>query len=231
MAFLFSLNPALKRPEETQKIIKGADFWSYRLASEIVHEAFLRNKSITHAAEIAYVNEQARGYRDGLQKAQVELAARMMDVVNSTVSYLARTESQFAGLVFDAVKQVISDYDSKEKTLAVVKSAVSAMRGQKQIVLKVSPENLEFLTTELNTLYEAFPSVSHIEVVGQSDIPDDTCIVHTEIGSAEASITAQLEALKSSLQRVFGATEKPLPDSDPALAFGESEDTGDLLPS
>jgi type III secretion system HrpE/YscL family protein len=224
MAFLFSSNSAVKRPEEVTKIIKGADFWSYRLASDIVHEAFLRNKSIAHAAELAYVSEQARGYRDGLQQAQIELAEHMMDTVNATVSYLAETESQFAALVYEAVKQVIVDYDDKEKTLAVVKSAVSAMRGQKHITLKVNPEKADFVMSELKTIHEAFPAISHIEVIGQSEVPEDTCIVHTEIGSAEASITTQLDALKSSLQRVFGSTEKLELDLEPGPTFGDAED-------
>jgi type III secretion system HrpE/YscL family protein len=231
MAFLFSSNPALKRPEELQKIIKGADFWSYRLASDIVHDAFLRKQSITHAAEVAYVNEQGRGYKDGLQKAQVELAENMMDVVNGTVSYLAGMESQFAGLVYEAVKQVIVDYDEKEKTLAVVKSAISAMRGQKQIILKVNPDKLDFVISQLNTIHEAFPSVSHIEAIAQSDIPEDTCIVHTEIGSAEASITAQLDALKSSLHRIFRSIEKPLPGPEPVLASSSAEDGDNFMPA
>ena len=211
MALIFPSGSQLERPEENNKVIKGEDFWAYRLASDIVHDAFLRQQRIVHASELAYVAEQNRGYKDGLDRAQAESAQRMMDTVNGTVSYLTKVEQQFATLVFDAVKQVISDYDDKEKTIAVVKAGMNAMRGQKHIVLKVNPENLEMVQAELRTLHQAFPMVTHVEAVAQPDVPKDACIVNTEIGSAEASISAQLKALNTSLGRVFGLSANALP--------------------
>lgn len=222
MAFLFSSSSAVKRPEENQKIIKGEDFWSYRLAAEIVHDAFLRDKQIVHAAEDAYLREQSRGYKDGQQKAQAELAEHMMNIVNGTVSYLAETETQFAMLVHDAVKQIITEYDDKEKTLAVVKTAVGAMRGQKQIVLKVNPEKVDLVTSELQSIHQTFPVITHIEVVGQANIAEDACVVTTEIGSAEASIASQLGALKTSLHRVFGLAKNVAPELEPAIEVEDS---------
>ncbi len=206
MALIVPSGSQLERPEENDKVIKGEDFWAYRLASDIVHDAFLRQQRIVHASELAYVAEQNRGYKDGLDRAQAESAQRMMDIVNGTVCYLTQVEQQFATLVFDAVKQVISDFDDKEKTLAVVKAGMNAMRGQKHIVLKVNPENFDLVQAELKTLHQTFPMVTHVEVVVQPDVPKDTCIVNTEIGSAEASISAQLKALNTSLDRVFGSS-------------------------
>ena len=204
MALIVPSGSHLERPEENDKVIRGEDFWAYRLASDIVHEAFLRQQRIVHASELAYVAEQHRGYKDGLDKAQAESAQRMMEIVNGTVSYLTTVEQQFATLVYDAVKQVISDFDDKEKTLAVVKAGMNAMRGQKHIVLKVNPDNFDLVQAELKTLHQTFPMVTHVEVMVQPDLPGDACIVNTEIGSAEASIGAQLKALKTSLDRVFG---------------------------
>nr|WP_314623045.1 FliH/SctL family protein [uncultured Noviherbaspirillum sp.] len=230
MAFIFSKNPALKQPEESRKIIRGNDFWAYRLASDIVHDAFLHGQSITHTTELAFLKEQARGYQDGLQKSSLESAVHMMDIVNSTILYLESTEQQFSTLVHEAVKQIITDYDEKEKTLSVVKAAMSAMRGQKQIVLKVNPEKVDHLISELNSLHQAFPTVSHIEVVGQADIPADACIVHTEIGSAEASISSQLEALKSSLRRVIGSAGKSDVEGEPTILIKIPTEAGNFSP-
>jgi type III secretion protein L len=128
----------------------------------------------------------------------------MMDIINKTVSYSVAVEQQLSLLVYDTVKQIINDFDDKQKALAVVKSAMAAMRGQKHLTLKVNPENLDVLEKELKNLQQIFSSVSHIDIVCQNDISMDSCIVSTEIGSAEASISAQLEALQESLSNVFG---------------------------
>jgi type III secretion protein L len=229
MAFIVSSNPHVKRPEQNQKIIRAEDFWAYRLASEIVHEGFQRRESMVHAAESAYVKEQERGYSEGRRKAQAEHAQRMMEIVHSTILYFVSVEQQVAALVFDAVKQIIGDFDNKEKTMAVVRSAMTAVRGQKHIILKVHPDHAAFLQGELKTLQQAFPMVAHIDIVAQADIALDACIVVTDIGTAEASISAQIAALRLSLDKVFGpAAGETIQEHDKAEG-GRSECPAELL--
>ena len=224
MALIIFSNSQIERPEENQKIIKGADFWAYRLASDLVNDAFVRQQDIVHAAEVAYVTEQKRGYAQGLETAQADAAQKMMDIVNETTSYLIKCEQQFAALVFDAVKQVIGEFDDKTKTIAVAKSAISAMRGQKQITLMVNPEKFESVHSELKALQECYPMVNHIELISHGGTALDACIVTTEIGSAEASITAQLAALHSSLTRVFGPqVDKIIGENDKLLSISEAK--------
>jgi type III secretion protein L len=229
MAFIVSSEPHVKRPEQNQKIIKAEDFWAYQLASEIVHEGFQRQESIVHAAESAYVKEQERGYSKGLQKAQAEHAQQMMEIVHSTILYFVSVEQQVAALVFDAVKQIIGDFDDREKAMAVVRSAMTAVRGQKHIVLKVHPDHAAFLQGELKTLQQAFPMVAHIDIVAQPDVAPDACIVVTDIGTAEASISAQIAALRLSVDKVFGpAAGGAIQEHDEATGGG-SELPAELL--
>jgi type III secretion protein L len=215
MVFIFPNDSQSMTPEHKGKVIRKTDFWAHRLAEDIVHEAFQRHQSIVHAAEKALVEEKERGYKEGREKAEVEKSRQMLDVINKTVSYSIAVEQQISLLVYNAVKQIISDFSDKEKTLSVVKSAMAAMRGQKHITLKVNPENVATLETELKNFQQLFLSVNHIEVSGQANIPIDSCIVSTEIGSAEASISGQLKALRDSISKVFGTQDKM--DESPAL--------------
>lgn len=203
MAFIFLKEPKLDIPQQHAKVIKAADFFAYKMRSEIVYEAFERSHLIIHEAEGRFAEQQEKGYKAGLHKAQAEQALRMMEIVNQTVDYIQSVEHQLSMLVYDAVKEIISDYDSNEKLIAIVKATLATMRGQKQITVKVSPENSAFLRQALDELLSTFPMVSHIEIVEQSGIALDSCIVSTEIGSAEASVAAQMEALRRSLEKVF----------------------------
>lgn len=204
MVFILPSKTQFMTPEHTGKVIRKTDFWAYRLAEETVHEAFRRHQSIVHAAEKVFMEEKERGYREGMEKAQLEQSRHHFDVINKTVNYSIAFEQQISLLVYNTVKQIIGDFSDKEKTLSAVKSAMTAMRGQKSITLKINPENIAILENELKVLYQLFPSINHIEITSQSNIPTDTCIVSTDLGSAEASIREQLKALRRSLSKVFG---------------------------
>lgn len=208
MVFIFPNNKQSMTPEHTEKIVRKKDFWAHRLAQDVVHEAFQRHQDIVHASETAFLKEKERGYREGMEKAELEKSKMMFDVINKTVAYSIAAEQQFSLLIYSTVKQIIGELKDKEKICSVARSAITAMRSQKHITLKINPENVSIIESELRNLQQSFPSVSHIEIFSQSDIPLDTCIASTEIGSAEANLHAQLEALRDSLSRVFGTPKE-----------------------
>jgi type III secretion protein L len=131
--------------------------------------------------------------------------------------------------VFDAVKQIIGDFGDREKAMAVVRSAMTAVRGQKHIVLKVHPDHTTFLQGELKTLQQAFPMVAHIDIVAQPDVAPDACIVVTDIGTAEASISAQIAALRLSVDRVFGPADRGMMQEHDEVTEDGSELPAELL--
>jgi type III secretion protein L len=203
MAFLLHSTQEIKIPDGADKIIKAEDFWAYRHASEIVDEGLRKQEGLIRAGERAYVEAQERGYEAGLEAARIEQSRLMMTTVHRTVAYLNGVERQIAELVMSALRRLISDFSDKEKLLAVVKIALAEVRNQKQITLKANPELIPQLKNELARMQELYPMVSHIELVGSAELALDACIIETEIGIVEASVTGQLRALHQSLSSVF----------------------------
>jgi type III secretion protein L len=127
-----------------------------------------------------------------------------MTTVHQTVSYLHGVERQLADLVLSAMRRILSDFSDKQKVMAVVKTTLAEVRSQKQLALKVNPELVPQLQEELQRIQELYPMVTHIEILPGADLAMDACIVDTEIGIVQASITGQLRALHQSLSSVFG---------------------------
>jgi hypothetical protein len=63
MVFASPNDSHLMVPERKEKVIKGTDFWAYRLAKDVVYEAFQRHQSIVHAAENAFLLEKKEAIR------------------------------------------------------------------------------------------------------------------------------------------------------------------------
>ncbi|MBK4733237.1 HrpE/YscL family type III secretion apparatus protein [Noviherbaspirillum pedocola] len=204
MAFLFRSIQDSPLPEIRDKIIKAEDFWAYRHASEILEESLCKQEDLIREGEAAYVRARERGYEAGLEAARAEQSREMMTSIHQKVAYLNSVERQLSGIVMSAICRIINDFSDKDKVLAVVRLAVAEVRNQKQILLKVNPEVVSQLQDELIRIQELYPMVAHIEVVPQGDLATDSCIVETEIGVVQASITSQLRALHQSLTSIFG---------------------------
>jgi type III secretion protein L len=210
MVFIVRSNEELSRPDPEGKIIKAQDFWTYRKAKQAMAEGLSRRDEIIGASLAAFEAEQIRGYRKGMEQAKLEQTANMLEIVGQTVNYFSKIEAQMVDLVMDAVRRIANDFDDREKVLKVVRNSLALVRNQKHITIKVHPNQLDTTKAHLLSLQEAFPSIEQIEFIGDPRLSQDACLIESEIGQVEASMSGQIEALKSTFERVFGRDDKPL---------------------
>lgn len=160
---------------------------------------------ILDAANEIFEVEQRRGYQEGREEAKIEQTVNMVSIVSQTLDYLSKIELQIVDLVLKSVRRITEDFSDKEKILSVVKMSLSLVRSQQQLRVFIHPENFDFIQTQINNLIEKYPSIEQLDIVPDASLPKDACIVDSEIGRVEASISGQISALKSSFQKVFGS--------------------------
>jgi type III secretion protein L len=213
MVFLVRAKNDLSAPHAVGKVIKADDFWAWCDARETMDNAVRRHDEIVARAKAAYLVEQKRGYEEGSERAKLEYSGKMMELVTNTVEYFARVEHQMADLVIDAMRHIVHGFDDRERVLEAVRSCLAAVRSQKQLRLRVHPAQLNLVKSKLEQLLANYPQMNKVEVVGDKSLARDACAVESEIGTVEASISAQVEVLRDSLRRAFDAAPKPLPAS------------------
>jgi type III secretion protein L len=204
MAFIIQKPQELARPDLTGKIIKAEDFLSYQSAKDLVVDAKKKRDDIIDAAIQGFEAEQKRGYHKGREEARLEQAAKMIGVISQTVEYFGKIETQMVDLVLDAVRRIVDDFDDREKVVKVVRSALIMVRNQRQILIKVHPDNLSNVKSQIHALKAAFPGVEQMEVTGDMNLAQDACVIESDMGQVEASVSGQMEALRNSFGRVFG---------------------------
>jgi type III secretion protein L len=174
-------------------------------AEALLERARADAAAIVGAAQDTYDEERRRGYREGFEQARMEEAERAIDAVSRTVDYLAGVESEIVELVLGAVKKIFADFDDGERVLIVARGALSVLRQQKQMTLRAAPSQAAGLKERMDELLADYPNVGHLDVVPDARLSGDACILESGIGSVEASIDGQIEALRRSLERFLGA--------------------------
>ena len=204
MGFIIQSDKKRIRLERSGKILKAGDVSALWSAEQIATDAEKRRTEILNAAISAFEYEQIRGYQEGRAAALKEQASKMASTITQTVEYFGRIEQKISDLVLNAVKKIISELSEEEKILNTIRSALDLVRSQTTIMIRVNPSNIEFVESHLSIIKKKYPSINHIEVVQDATILNDACIIDSEIGRIESSISGQLEALAESIKNTFG---------------------------
>jgi type III secretion protein L len=205
MAFIIRRTKELAQLDTDRKVIKANDFWQYQQAQEMISAAKVKRDEIIDASLAGFEAEQARGYRQGRDEARQEQAQKMIGVISQTVDYFSKIEAQMVDLVLDAVRRIVNDFDDREKVLKVVRNALTMVRNQRQILIRVHPVNVAEIKSQVNDLKQSFPGIEQMEVSADVSLDKDACVIESDMGQVEASMSGQMEALKTSFGRVFGA--------------------------
>ena len=210
MAFLLyrdALSPtrtlASRVPPGT-RIVRAADVAVLGEADALLADARAQAEAIVAAAQGAFDEERQRGYQDGLMQARMEQAEKMIDTVSRTVDYFAQVEQEMVALVMGAVRKIVEGFDDEQRVLAVVKNALSVVRNQKQMALRLHPSQVEVVRARVNDLLAAYPGVGYLDILADGRLAPDSCILESEIGMVEASIEGQIAALQAAFQKILG---------------------------
>ena len=174
-------------------------------AQDIILAAQEEADRIREQARKEYQQELERGYREGLEQAQMEQVERMIENASRMVDFFSTVEQRMVSLVMQAVRRIVADFDDHERVMTVVQSGLAVMRNQKQLTLRLAPEHLETVRARASELLEKFPGVGMIDFVSDSRLKGDAAIFESEIGVVEASLEAQLAALEKGFVKMLGS--------------------------
>ena len=110
-------------------------------------------------------------------------------------------EANYISLVVTCVEKIIDDElkQNPESIVGIVRSALRDARQQREIIVRVHPQDAEALRKDERRLLEMLARANTIEVREDASVRRGGCIVGTELGTIDASLNRQLEALSTAL--------------------------------
>lgn len=188
-----------------QRSMAPEEVCALRTADELLRLAHEQADRIALEAQESFERERERGYREGLEQAKLEQTEQMIENVSRTVDYFSAVETRMVDLVMQTVRKIISDFDDEERVLIAVRNALSVVRHQKTMTLRVRGQQVDAVKQRINDILAAFPGVGYLDIVADNRLGADACIVESEIGTVEASIEGQLQALQQAFVKVLGS--------------------------
>lgn len=213
-----------EKEAEIKKMLADAEDLRTRIYSEAQAEAEkIKNEALQEAEQLrqtaredGYQAGQTQGYQDGLQTAQQEQAA-VLDAVNEKASRtilaaqeemkscMVLAERQIAEIIFSVAGKILPQHflDVPQIILPMVKKALDKIKDQEGIVIRVSPDNYEFVIMAKNEFQAMLTGNEPLQVQADPSLGLGDCIIESLSGSVDARLQTQLELIKKSVQEVI----------------------------
>lgn len=208
MADLFYVKDGAFAVPPERKILRAAEYADLTEAGAILSRARAEAREILKKAGEAYEAEKARGYEEGLTEGKMEMAMTMLDSLTAGVDYLAGIEATVVELVMSALSKIIDGFSDEERVIGMVRKALSYARSQKRVLLRVCPEEGEIVTARLAELQVLYPGIGIIDVSPDPRLGKGDCILESDMGLINASLSTQLEGIRRAFDRRLQRAEE-----------------------
>jgi type III secretion protein L len=206
------------------KIIKGQDYsepmperTSLRpsrpgVVEAEVYEAHQRAKDLIEAAEqqAAELVGQAEAERDevlgetreqGRQEGLAQATEVLLRARQEAAAIVARSEEELVRLALLVAEKIIGralDLDPN-LVLDIAAEAIESVRQQRELVLRVCPEDAARLRNSRKKLMDLLGRTKDIAVREDPEVERGGCIIETENGTVDAQLSTQLRMLEIAL--------------------------------
>ncbi|WP_263079057.1 HrpE/YscL family type III secretion apparatus protein [Endozoicomonas sp. Mp262] len=183
------------------KVLKAEEYSRYLEAGKIVEAAQNQYQRMIKDAESIYQCEKQRGYEEGINQAKVEQASEIMATLAHCRQRLKSLEPQLAQLVMETVSKVIGQFDNQELTRKLIEQALHQNKCSRAI-LRVHPDNAQVLKCQLAEIKQRYSDMEYLEVQKDSMVEEAGCILETDLGNIQATLSSQLAALEHAASRL-----------------------------
>lgn len=154
------------------------------------------------AAQVDAAQAQARaaGHAQGLEEGRRAASDDVADTLNGLAAAAARqheaTHAQVAALALEVVRKLLGRFAAPELLLALADTAAREMLPAQTWVLSVHPDRIDGVRAQLSA-FAAEPANEALPFELRADPTCDleACRIETELGSVDASLSAQLKRL------------------------------------
>ncbi|MCF0253242.1 MAG: HrpE/YscL family type III secretion apparatus protein [Duodenibacillus sp.] len=179
-------------PAPGVKVVKAAECSSAYEATAIIDAARQRAADIEARAEADYQVRFDAGYADGLEAGKMENAEKMMETVLASVEFIENIEKTVVSVVTQSIRKIIGELDDETRIKSIVSQALTNVRGQQQVTVRVCPSDEPYVAKAL----AAMTSGSFLKIVADGRLDKNSCILESDLGVIDASLETQLKALE-----------------------------------
>lgn len=195
---------------KSNEMVSTAEIEARALAKKTAEEAQItiqkaceEAKRIVDEAQAAFEEEKKKGFATGLDAGKQEMVNQMMELVAKNAAMLDQFEESVVGIVSRAIRRILGEIDQEELIRRLVRNSLQVARNQKRAVVRVNPQQAAAVRSSVSEYLKHIPGLEFVEVIADSRLKINECLLETEIGVIDASLNVQLEAIQRSMGKVF----------------------------
>ena len=214
----------LEEERKAQKVLENAELERNAMIAEAQHhvESLLAQAALEaeEMKQAAQATGQAAGYDKGHNEgyeAAVKEQQGIIEAANKKAeSTIVLAETEKENCVQQAEKQIIElvmaiadkilpqhFIDAPQLILPMVRSALNKVKDQNNLVIRVSPQNYEFVLMGKNEFQSMLDGQGTLKIASDPALGDSDCIIESANGNVDARLATQLEIVKKSIQEVL----------------------------
>jgi type III secretion protein L len=201
MAKLFRIDAAGVAVSPGVTLIKAGEWAEWREADALVAAARQEIERLRREGEEAFAAEKQRGYEQGILEGRQEQAEQMMDTVLKSIEYIEGLEKGISALVGDALRKILGSLPPEKLIADVARQSLALVRGQRQVILRVSPEDEQALRPRLDDILRDYSSIGFVDLQADSRLTRGACTLQSDMGVIDAGVETQIRAIINTLEK------------------------------
>ncbi len=180
-------------------ILKANEYVSLVEANAMLQAARDEALLIKQEAQKTFEEEKIRGYEEGLEEGRLEMAERTFEAIAKGIDFIESLEKTTVDLVMKSLQRILDEMPPEERVVSVVRRSLSYVRGQKDVIIHVCPEDLSLVQDEIASLTNTAYGIDSIRIVADAKLSAGACVLESNLGIIDASLSVQMAVLR----RVF----------------------------
>lgn len=177
--------------EEAEQIIAQAN----SQAEQIRQDAYDKGK-------MQAIVDMESEYDQKKNQLETEFSAKMQDLENDYAKRKQEMEPELAETILSVIKKslnVISE-DNEEIILNLINGVMQNAEVSHEFLIKVSPDDYSFVMNNQGKIYCSMTKDVQIEVIEDSSMKKNQCIIESDTGVYDCSLDIQLESLTKEIK-------------------------------
>lgn len=213
-----------EKEEQAKKMLADAESLRNAIFAEAQQEAAaIKADALAEAEKIkaeAREQGQAEGFEEGRQTALKQVEEEQRETLDEANAKAERTmnaareemkncmvlaEREIVEMVMGIVEKVLPQHfiDAPQIILPLVRKALEKVSDQSGIIIRVSPDNYEFVLMARNEFQAMLSGNDPLQVQADASLGRGDCVVESLNGSVDARLATQMELIKKSIQEVM----------------------------
>ncbi len=191
--------------EESDEILKSAKIENEQIISEAYDESMkIREKAKKEGFEIGK-KEGLAVMKDKEKKIMAEALQYKNKIIDEYNAYIESKDEAIVGLVMDTVEKILNKHVKEDIDLIqnLVKKGIEKSIFTEDIKVRVSEDDYEVAVDSKAKILTFSKDIKDIEFVTDHSLDQGDCIIESQNGAVDVSISTQYEKFKDFIQELI----------------------------